>query len=105
MGLPGKSEGVVFCPVPYKIVCYEPERVGVAFLREAIAEPAPIRRDLEQVCHAAESLGRLLQQALEYVENVLVSLTHTHAHAHTHTHTRTRTHTTGREGCGRPKCW
>ena len=74
MALPGKSEGVVFSPVPCEIVCYEPERVGVAFLREAIEKPAPIRRDLQQVCHVAQSLDKLLQQALQYVENVLVSL-------------------------------
>ena len=73
MGLPGKSEGVVFSPIPCEIVCYEPERVGVSFLREAVEKPAPIRRDLQQVCHVAESLEQLLLKALEYVENVLVS--------------------------------
>lgn len=73
MGLPGKSEGVVFSPVPCEIVCYEPERVGVAFLREAIEKPNPIKQDLQQVCQAAESLDRLLEQALSYVEKVLVS--------------------------------
>ena len=74
MGLPGKSEGVVFSPVPCEIVCYEPERVGVAFLREAIEKPSPIKKDLQQVCQAAESLDRLLEQALTYVEKVLVRL-------------------------------
>ena len=73
MGLPGKSEGVVFSPVPCEIVSYEPERVGVSFLKEAVEKPAPIRHDLQQVCHMAESLDRLLQQALEYVQKVLVS--------------------------------
>ena len=73
MGLPGMSEGVVFCPVPCEIVCYEPERVGVSFLKEAMEKPAPIRRDLQQVCLMSESLDRLLQQALEYVQSVLVS--------------------------------
>lgn len=73
MGLPGKSEGVVFSPVPCEVVCYEPERVGVAFLREAVEKPNPIQQDLQQVCQAAESLDRLLEQALSYVEKVLVS--------------------------------
>ena len=73
MGLPGKSEGVVFSPVPCEVVCYEPERVGVAFLRQAIEKPNPIKQDLQQVCQAAESLDRLLEQALSYVEKVLVS--------------------------------
>lgn len=73
MGLPGKSEGVVFSPVPCEIVCYEPERVGVAFLRDAIEKFNPIKQDLEQVCQAAESLDQLLEQALSYVEKVLVS--------------------------------
>lgn len=75
MGLPGKSEGVVFSPVPCEVVCYEPERVGVAFLREAINKPNPIQQDLQQVCQVAESLDHLLEQALDYVEKVLVSFT------------------------------
>ena len=72
MGLPGKSEGVVFSPVPCEVVCYEPERVGVAFLREAREKPNPIKKDLQQVCQAADSLDQLLEQALSYVEKVLV---------------------------------
>ena len=72
MGLPGKSEGVVFSPVPCEVVCYEPERVGVAFLRDAVEKPNPIQQDLEQVWQAADSLDRLLGQALSYVEKVLV---------------------------------
>jgi translation initiation factor 3 subunit F len=71
MGLPGKSEGVVFSPVPCEVVCYEPERVGVAFLREAVEKPNPIKKDLQQVCQAADSLDQLLEQALSYVEKVL----------------------------------
>lgn len=73
MGLPGKSGGVVFSPVPTEVVCYEPERVGVAFLREAMAGPMPIKVDLLQVCQAAESLDQLLDKALGYVEDVLVT--------------------------------
>ena len=73
MSLPGKSEGVVFSPVPCEVVCYEPERVGVAFLKEAVEKPNPIRQDLQQVCHIADSLDSLLTLALDYVEKVLVT--------------------------------
>ena len=64
---------MVFSPVPTEVVSYEPERVGVAFLREAVAGPTPIKVDLQQVCQAAESLDQLLSKALSYVEGVLVS--------------------------------
>ena len=73
MGLPGKSEGVVFSPVPCEVVYYEPEKVGVAFLREAMEAPNPIKGDLELVCQAADSFDKLLEKALAYVESVLVS--------------------------------
>ena len=32
LGLPGKTEGIIFTPVPSETVCFEPERVGVTQL-------------------------------------------------------------------------
>ena len=29
VGVPGKTEGVIFCPVPVEVTYFEPERVGV----------------------------------------------------------------------------
>ena len=72
MGLPGKSGGVVFSPVPCKVVCYEPEKVGVSFLRASVQGPAPIRADLQHVCKAASSMETLLERAMAYVERVMV---------------------------------
>ena len=35
VGLPGKTEGVIFTPVPCEVVYSDPERVAVSALREA----------------------------------------------------------------------
>ena len=32
VGIPGKTEGIIFTPVPCETVCFEPERVGVTQL-------------------------------------------------------------------------
>ena len=58
--------------------------MGVAFLQEAVEKPKPIEKDLQLVCQAAESLDHLLEQALSYVEKVLVS-THPYRHSHVYT--------------------
>ena len=36
IGLPGKTEGVIFTPVPCEVVYFEPEKVGVTLLTESV---------------------------------------------------------------------
>ena len=35
VGLPGKTEGVIFTPVPCEVVYSEPERIAISAMREA----------------------------------------------------------------------
>lgn len=36
VGLPGKTEGVIFTPIPWEVVYFEPEKVGVNLLYNAV---------------------------------------------------------------------
>ena len=36
VGLPGKTEGIIFTPVPCEVVCFEPERVGIQMLKGTV---------------------------------------------------------------------
>ena len=52
VGLPNKTEGVIFTPVPCEVVYFEPERVGVSLLHDSLrsGEPTtPVLSSFEQV--------------------------------------------------------
>ena len=52
VGIPGKTEGVIFTPIPCEVVYFEPERVGVEFLKGARAQPEgviPVLSDFHQI--------------------------------------------------------
>ena len=52
VGIPGKTEGVIFTPIPCEVVYFEPERVGVEFLKGARAQPegvVPVLSDFHQI--------------------------------------------------------
>ncbi len=52
MGIPGKTEGVIFTPVPCQIVYFEPEKVGVSMLQQTKTSEdhlAPIASDFRQI--------------------------------------------------------
>ena len=52
VGLPNKTEGVIFTPVPCDVVYFEPERVGVGLLLDSLkaGEPTtPVLSSFEQV--------------------------------------------------------
>ena len=52
VGLPNKTEGVIFTPVPCDMVYFEPERVGVNLLLDSLksGEPtSPVLSSFEQV--------------------------------------------------------
>lgn len=39
VGLPGKTEGIIFTPVPCEVTAFEPERVGVQMLKGTLTSP------------------------------------------------------------------
>ncbi len=50
MGLPNKTAGVIFTPVPCEVVYFEPERAGVQLLRETVGSgKSPIKSDFEHL--------------------------------------------------------
>ncbi len=67
VGLPNKTAGVIFTPVPCEVVYFEPERAGVQLLRETVGSgKSPIKSDFEHlercgvwcvVCVCAWSVG------------------------------------------------
>jgi translation initiation factor 3 subunit F len=41
VGLPGKTEGIIFTPIPCEVVYFEPEKVGVKMLGRTVGgDPA-----------------------------------------------------------------
>ncbi len=52
VGLPGKTEGIIFTPIPCVVVYLEPEKVGVRMLRDTVSSDnstVPIISDFSQI--------------------------------------------------------
>jgi len=43
VGVPGKTEGIIFTPIPCEVVYFEPERAGVKMLRRTLSSPSPVQ--------------------------------------------------------------
>ncbi|CAH1791841.1 unnamed protein product, partial [Owenia fusiformis] len=74
LGVPGKTVGTMFTPVPLDITSYEPERIGVDFLQKSKYNPKrtiSMVSDLLQVETACERLEEKLANVLQYVDDVL----------------------------------
>ncbi|XP_013397394.1 eukaryotic translation initiation factor 3 subunit F [Lingula anatina] len=74
MGVPGKTMGTVFTPIPVDIAFYEPERVGVEFVQQGKNNPkrtVSMTTDLNQVTNACNSMQEMLSVTIKYVDDVL----------------------------------
>jgi len=76
MGVPGKTVGTMFTPVPVEIVCQEAERVGVNFVqhtKERLSRTGgiPIPNDLQQVTTTCIRLQDMLSKLTDYVDAVV----------------------------------
>ena len=52
VGLPNKTEGVIFTPIPCEVVYFEPEKVGVSLLLSSLKlgeGTTPVLSNFEQV--------------------------------------------------------
>ena len=52
VGLPGKTEGVIFTPLPCEVVYFDPERVGVQLLSSTVHSTSgttPVKSDFQQL--------------------------------------------------------
>ena len=43
VGVPGKTEGIIFTPIPCEVVYFEPERAGIKMLRGTLASSSPVQ--------------------------------------------------------------
>ena len=77
--MPGKTEGVIFCPVPVEVTYFEPERVGVELLNKTIStesegRAAPMVPDLVRIGDMLAGVENVVDRLLQYVEDVMVSV-------------------------------
>lgn len=81
LGVPNGKQGSMFTPIPIDVTCYDPEifalqlcqkTVGVNSSRPRQTQPV---QDLSQVAEAGNKMGSLLDQILNYVEDVLAGRT------------------------------
>ena len=53
VGLPGKTEGIIFTPIPHEVVYFEPEKVGIQMLRGTLSSTSgstlPVISDFTQI--------------------------------------------------------
>ncbi|XP_070551316.1 eukaryotic translation initiation factor 3 subunit F-like [Ptychodera flava] len=76
MGVPGKTQGVIFTPVSVEVAFYEPEKVAVDMLIEGLVagrRNVDVVSDIEHVSKSATKLQEMLGIVIAYVDGVLSS--------------------------------
>lgn len=74
LGVPGGKPGCMFTPIKVDTICYEPEVIGLKLSQKTIGiRPKQVEpmMDLVQISEASGKLLELLNQVLQYVEDVL----------------------------------
>lgn len=74
MGVPGKTEGTIFSPIPCEVILTGPERVGVNWLqrtKHAAKQSISPLTDMQHVNSASERLLEMLGTVVAYVDDVL----------------------------------
>lgn len=74
LGIPGGKRGCMFTPVKVETICYEPEVIALKLAQKTIGtRPKQVEpmMDLAQISEASGKLLELLNQVLQYVEDVL----------------------------------
>ncbi|KAM3956402.1 eukaryotic translation initiation factor 3 subunit f1 [Aphomia sociella] len=76
LGVPRGKQGCMFTPVEVALTSYDPEIVGLQLCQKTMGPGGRSRQvqpmmDLAQVAEAASKLSSLLDQVLQYVEDVL----------------------------------
>jgi len=78
MGIPGKTTGTMFTPVPFEITSHEPETVGVDFIQVAKDRPKRMLssvNDLQQLTTTCVRMQDMITKVTEYVDNVIAGRT------------------------------
>ncbi|XP_041981103.1 eukaryotic translation initiation factor 3 subunit F [Aricia agestis] len=76
LGVPRGKQGCMFTPIDVSLISYDPEVVGLQLCQKTMGGGGRSRQvqpmmDLAQVAEAASKLSALLEQLLQYVEEVL----------------------------------
>uniref|UniRef100_A0A0K8TQX1 Eukaryotic translation initiation factor 3 subunit F n=1 Tax=Tabanus bromius TaxID=304241 RepID=A0A0K8TQX1_TABBR len=77
LGVPGGESGCMFTPINVDVSCYEPEVVGLQLCQKTVGASSMSRKtvapmlDLAQIAEASGRLQGLLEEVLQYVEDVL----------------------------------
>ncbi|XP_060532201.1 eukaryotic translation initiation factor 3 subunit F-1 [Cylas formicarius] len=75
LGVPNGKQGCMFTSIPVDVTCYDPEVFALQLCQKTITAGRPKNVnpmvDLAQVAEAGAKMGSLLEQVLNYVEDVL----------------------------------
>lgn len=74
LGVPGKVQGSMFSPIKVETVCYQPEVIGLKLAQKTIGTRSKQVEPMMDLTHISEASGKLLDllnQVLQYVEDVL----------------------------------
>ncbi|XP_044256111.1 eukaryotic translation initiation factor 3 subunit F-1 [Tribolium madens] len=77
LGVPNGKQGCMFTSIPIDVTCYDPEVFGLQLCQKTLGAGGGRSRnvhplmDLAQVSEAGSKMGVLLEQVLQYVEDVL----------------------------------
>ncbi|KAG7173777.1 Eukaryotic translation initiation factor 3 subunit F-1-like 1 [Homarus americanus] len=74
MGVPGRTPGTMFAPIPVEVISYAPEIVGTnatqksKYSRQRLVDPTT---DLHQISEATQNMEATLETLISYVDDVL----------------------------------
>ncbi|XP_065159435.1 eukaryotic translation initiation factor 3 subunit F-1 [Atheta coriaria] len=79
LGVPSGKQGCMFTPINVEVTSYDPEVFGLQLCQKTLGAPGGRPRnvhpmlDLAQISEAGTKMGALLDQVLQYVEDVLAN--------------------------------
>jgi translation initiation factor 3 subunit F len=74
MGVPGRTNGTMFTPLPIEIVCYEPEAIAVQIAqrgKNATKKTTDIVGDVESISLATKNMREMLDAVISYIDDVI----------------------------------
>lgn len=80
LGVPGGKQGCMFTSIPVDVVCYDPEVFALQLCQKTMGNAGRPRTvnpmlDLAQVAEAGSKMSSMLDQVLNYVEDILANRT------------------------------
>lgn len=75
LGVPEGKQGCMFTSIPVDVTCYDPEVFALQLCQKTVGRSRNVSPmlDLAQVAEAGSKMGSLLDQVLQYVEDVLAN--------------------------------